>query len=70
MDQIRVQVMFSKRHNGVDFTDAVYFTEEEWETKKNKPQEIEAAKTERFENWKTAIEEASQQETPIEIIND
>lgn len=61
MDTVLIQVRFTKvTEDGVQFNDALYFTEEQWAAIADA--QLEALKTERFESWKAAIAAASQSE--------
>lgn len=60
-DQIFVQVRFSKKdEKGVEYQDALYFSEDEWKQIKTKPEYLELKKTERFEKWKENLKRASE----------
>lgn len=52
-DTVKIQVQFRKTYNGMDYNDALYFTQEEYNS--ITADEIESMKTQRFEAWKTAI---------------
>lgn len=54
--QIKVQVLFTEETAHGSFTDALYFTQEEFATKTQG--DIDALKTERVNNYVTAIDEA------------
>jgi uncharacterized protein YaiL (DUF2058 family) len=55
IDQIatQVQVRFTVTDGDHTYTDALYFTPEEYASKT--PEEIEAMKVQRFENWKAVV---------------
>lgn len=55
-DQVRIQVLFSKFHEEkrIEFTDALYFTEEEYANLK--PSELEDLKDTRFNSWKNMVD--------------
>ena len=57
-DSVKVQVRFSKRTaQGVEFNDALYFTQEEYAALS--PEQLEAMKQARFDNWQEIVITAS-----------
>jgi hypothetical protein len=66
MEEIRIQVKFTETDpkTGLEYTDALYFTEDEYATISRK--EIDTLKKERFDKWTDAVAKASTVETKEE----
>lgn len=64
MDQVFIQVRFSKQQDGREFNDCLYFALEEWE--KIDPDQVEKLKQERFDNWVAVVQNPPVIEDPKE----
>lgn len=53
MDQVSIQYKFTIERDGLRFTDALYFSPEEYQAKKS--EDIEALKEQRFTNFKAVV---------------
>ena len=63
-DQVFIQVRFSINRDGLDFSDALVLTQDEYNSLT--PDQIEQMKSDRFENWKTMISTPPvQNEVPV-----
>lgn len=62
MDTIYIQIRLKREYNGVEFNDAIYFTEDEY--KDIKPSEIEKLKEERFNSFKESVDNPP---VPVEL---
>ncbi len=63
MDQISVQVRFTIDN----FSDALYFTMDEWANVTD--DQIETMKKERYTNWKNSIDNPPQADPPVEDLS-
>jgi len=57
--EVKLQVMIKE----ANFNDAIYYTLAQWEIKNENS--INAEKTARYNNWKTAVDNASKQIAPL-----
>lgn len=62
--QTDIQIQVKIKEQG--FQDAIYYSPTEWDNKTQA--DIEKEKKDRFDKWKTFVEEQSKLETPNEII--
>lgn len=68
MDQVQIQVKFTITQNGQTLTDALFYTQDEYNALT--PEQLQADKQKRFDSWQTAINTPPIEPTPDQQFTD